>query len=440
MEKLKVIHKITVLAICILFSVNTFAVDWPRFLGPDRNSTSPETAILRAWPETGPELLWTVPVGKGYGGPAVKNGKVYLLDRDDSTGDILRSFDLETGEELWSFQYDAPGTYSFPGSRTVPTVDDNHIYICGPFGHLHCIDIETQKPVWKRNIWTEFGGEDLPIWAITQSPLLYDDMLIIAPQAPEAGVAAFNKYTGELVWNTPPLGNVGYVSPSLVKIDGKDHVVMVTASARRGEERGNVVGMDPLTGTILWKYDQWRCDIPVPCAYDVGDNKILVIGGYELGATMLQVEKQADGTYAVAELFVTVEFGDQTKPPIMHNGYFYAQYGTNNRRDGLVCMSMDGEVMWRTRRNPDFNKGSMILVDGLIIATDGANGLYLIEPSPEGYKPIATAELLKLGGVDESNPMTSFGGSTQNWAPIALSQGRLLVRDQNQMYCIKVGE
>ncbi len=440
MGKLKVIYKISVFAICIFFTVTTLASDWPRFLGPDRNSTSPETGIFRSWPDTGPELLWTVPVGKGYGGAAVKDGKVYLLDRDDSTGDILRSFDLETGEELWSFEYDAPGTYSFPGSRAVPTVDGDHVYICGPFGHLHCIDIETQEPVWKRNIWTEFGGEDLPMWAITQSPLIYGDLLIIAPQAPEAGVAAFNKLTGEMVWNTPSLGNVGYVSPSLAKIDGEDHVVMVTASARRGEERGNVVGMDPLNGTILWKYDQWRCDIPVPCAYDVGDNKILVIGGYELGATMLQVEKQADGNFAVKELFVTVEFGDQTKPPIMHNGYFYAQYGTNNRRDGLVCMNMDGEVMWRTRRNPDFNKGSMILVDGLIIATDGANGLYLIEPSPEGYKPIATAELLKLGGVDESNPMTSFGGSTQNWAPIALSQGRLLVRDQNQMYCIKVGE
>jgi outer membrane protein assembly factor BamB len=252
---------------------------------------------------------------------------------------------------------------------------------------------------------------------------------------------AFNKITGELVWKTPPLGNVGYVSPALVKIDDNDQVVMITASASRsGQETGNVVGIDPLAGSILWKYDQWRCDIPVPCAYDAGDNKILVVGGYELGATMLEIEKKADGTFGVNELFVTREFGDQTKPPIMHDGYFYGQYGTNNRRDGLVCMSMDGEVMWRTRRNPDFNKGSMILVDGLIIATDGANGLYLIEPSHEAYKPIASVEFLKLGGVDGSNPMTNFGGSTQNWAPIALSQGKLLIRDQNQMYCIKVVE
>jgi outer membrane protein assembly factor BamB len=441
MIKSKIIQSILIFATCMLITGNVLAMDWPRFLGPDRNSTSPETGILRTWPEAGPIMLWAVNVGKGYGGPAIKDGKVYLLDRDDNTGDILRCFDLETGEELWSFSYDAPGSYSFPGSRTVPTVDENYVYICGPFGQLHCIDINTHQPVWKRNIWTDFGGEDIPMWAITQSPLVYGDLLIIAAQTPEAGVVAFNKITGELVWKTPPLGNVGYVSPALVKIDDKDQVVMITASASRsGQETGNVIGIDPLAGSILWKYDQWRCDIPVPCAYDAGDNKILVVGGYELGATMLEIEKKADGTFGVNELFVTREFGDQTKPPIMHDGYFYGQYGTNNRRDGLVCMSMDGEVMWRTRRNPDFNKGSMILVDGLIIATDGANGLYLIEPSHEAYKPIASVEFLKLGGVDGSNPMTNFGGSTQNWAPIALSQGKLLIRDQNQMYCIKVVE
>jgi hypothetical protein len=78
-----------------------YAQDWPQFLGPDRNSKSPETGILRTWPEEGPEVLWTVDLGIGYGGPVVKNGKVYLLDREKETADIMRCFDLNTGEELW---------------------------------------------------------------------------------------------------------------------------------------------------------------------------------------------------------------------------------------------------------------------------------------------------------------------------------------------------
>jgi len=102
----------------------------------------------------------------------------------------------------------------------------------------------------------------------------------------------------------------------------------------------------------------------------------------------------------------------------------------------MVCMSMDGQIMWKTRRSPDFNKGSMILVDGLILATDGRRSLYLIEPDPSEFKLLASAELL---GVDEgSGDRMSRRSGTQNWGPIALSDGKLLIRDQQQMKCVVV--
>ena len=80
---------------------------------------------------------------------------------------------------------------------------------------------------------------------------------------------------------------------------------------------------------------------------------------------------------------------------LLHNGLFYAMYGTNSRRDGLCCMDMEGNVLWKTKRAPNFDKGSMIYADGLLLATDGADALYLIDPSPEGYKQLAKADLLK---------------------------------------------
>jgi hypothetical protein len=162
------------------------------------------------------------------------------------------------------------------------------------------------------------------------------------------------------------------------------------------------------------------------------------VGGYELGATMIKVEKKADGSYGTRELFTTEEFGDQTKPPILHNGYFYAQFGTNSRRDGLTCMSMDGEIMWKTKRDPDFNKGSMILADGLLLSTDGSTKLYLIEPDPRAFKPIASAELLAVSEGAGGRMSRRFG--TQNWAPLALADGKLLIRDQSQLKCVKVAE
>ena len=137
---------------------SVLAADWPGYQGPRRDGTSTEKGILRTWPNEGPKVLWTVPLGIGFGGPAVSRGKVYLLDRDDKVGDTLRVYDLATGKELWTFAYDAPGRFEFPGSRTTPTVDGNLVYTVGPLGDLHAIDVDTHKPAWRKNIWTDFGG------------------------------------------------------------------------------------------------------------------------------------------------------------------------------------------------------------------------------------------------------------------------------------------
>jgi outer membrane protein assembly factor BamB len=145
--------------VLLVVACDSLAADWPQYLGPNRNSTSPEKGLLRSWPENGPEVLWTVTVGRGFGGPVIKGGKVYLLDRDDEVGDNLRCFDLSNGKELWNFAYDAPGSAMFPGSRSVPTVDGSHIYSCGHNGDLYCIDLNTHKPVWNKNVWTDFGGK-----------------------------------------------------------------------------------------------------------------------------------------------------------------------------------------------------------------------------------------------------------------------------------------
>jgi outer membrane protein assembly factor BamB len=430
----------------LAFTHSIFAQDWPQFLGPDRNSTSPQKNLLRTWPESGPEVLWSVPVGIGYGGPVVKDGNIYLLDRNDSIGDIMRCFELATGKENWKYVFTSPGTCPFPGSRSVPAIDGNYVYACGAVGDLICVDINTHQLVWSKNIWTGFGGTQLPIWAISQCPVMYKNMVIVSSHAPDAGVVAYNKLTGDLVWKTPNLGNETYVSPSIIHIDSEEQVVMVTSSTNpfrsQGKEKtqGKIIGIEPLSGKVLWEYANWECHISVANAIEAGNNKLLVVGGYELGCVMIKVDKNTDQTYRVTELYKHNDFGDQTKPPLLINGYFYAQFGTNSKRDGLVCMDMNGNIRWKTKRNPDFNKGSMIFADGLLLATDGSNKLFLIEPDTTAFKPLASAELLNPGGVDKSNGMTSFGGATQNWAPIALADGKLLIRDQSRMICLKVAE
>jgi outer membrane protein assembly factor BamB len=421
------------LAVIMAGFLDVLAQDWPQYLGPKRNGTSDQKDILRTWPEKGPDVLWTVNVGIGYGGPVVKDGKVYLLDRDDKVGDNLRCFDLTSGKELWNFAYPAPGSVMFPGSRSVPAIDGNRIYSVGPYGNLYCIDINTHKPVWNKNVWIDFGGGEIPRWAITQCPLVYNNLLILASQAPQAGVVAYDKLTGTVKWATKSLGPVGYVTPEIVKVGKEDHLVMITASAGRGTSAsgGKVIGIEPLTGKTIWEYTNWQCGIPVPGAVDAGDGRILITGGYNAGAAMIKIEKKADGSYSVNELYKNPDFGAHTQPPVLVNGNFYAQYTTNERKDGLVCMSIDGQVKWKTMRAPLFDKGGIILAEGLLLITDGASKLYLVEPDPSAFKPVASSELLKGDSGDQRFP-------AQNWAPLALSGGKLLIRDQSRLICVKV--
>jgi outer membrane protein assembly factor BamB len=313
--------------------------------------------------------------------------------------------------------------------RRSDAVDGELVYTVGPMGDLYAISTKTRKPVWHKNIWKDFGGgAKLPRWAIVQNPLIYSDLLIVAPQTSEAGVVAYDKLTGALKWKSAALSGIrGYVTPSIVKVVGEDHLVMITGALGRGRTArdGSVNGLDPRSGKVLWTYTNWQCIIPVPQALDAGQDRVLITGAYGAGTVMLKVEKKGDSTFAVSELFKNPDFGAHTQPPVLHDGHFYSHYTINERSDGLVAMSMDGQVKWKTDQQPPFVRGGSILADGLMLMTDGNTKLYLIEPSPAGFKPLASAVILEPG---------------DNWAPLALVDGRLLVRGQKELKALQVAQ
>jgi outer membrane protein assembly factor BamB len=333
--------KVTLIAIILMATACSSMADWPQYLGPGRNGISPEKGLLRSWPEGGPKVLWTISLGAGYGGAAVSDGKVYVLDRIGDEKDVLRCLDLLTGKEQWSYTYDAPGRVQHPGSRSTPSVDGNYIYTCGSFGDLYCFDKNSHEPVWHKNIWKDYDKGEGPRWAISQNPLIYNDLVIVASQTSKAGVVAYEKLTGQVKWASPALpGGVGYVSPAIVKIDGNDNIVMVTAGSRGGGG-GAVIGMDPGSGKQLWIYNGWSCMIPVPNVTEIGDSRLFITGGYDAAAVMMKVEKKGD-SYTVSELYKTNDFGTHVHPAILYKGHLYAHFTTNSRRDGMVCMDLDG--------------------------------------------------------------------------------------------------
>ena len=420
----------------------TDPTDWPGYLGPNRDATSDEKGLLRSWPAEGPKVLWTLDLGPGYGGAAVSRGKVYLLDRIEGKKDVLRCVDLNSGKELWSFAYDARGTLSHKGSRSTPAIDGDYIYTCGSFGDVHCFDGRTRKSVWNKNVWKGHGGDKVPEWGICQNPLVHGDLLILAAQTPKAGIVAYDKTSGRVRWASPALpGMVGYVTPVVANIDGQDQIVMITATSRKersgrsapaggwgeGDDSGGVdgvvLGLDIKDGKTLWTYKGWQCRIPIPQVTAIGDGRLFITGGYMAGSAMIKVRKD-DSQYVVEELYTTRDFGTHTLPPVLYKGHLYGHCTTNSSRDGLSCLSLDGLLKWKTGESPAFDKGGYVLADDLLLSVDGRDGiLYLIEPSPEGFKPLAKADLLD---------------TEECWGPLALSDGKLLIRDQKRMKCVAV--
>ncbi|MGD9158506.1 MAG: PQQ-like beta-propeller repeat protein [Desulfobacteraceae bacterium] len=420
---MKTLRIITIILI-FLMTNSIFASDWSQYLGPDRNSVSNEKGLLRSWPAEGPKVLWTIPLGEGFGGAAVSEGKIYVYDRVEDKTNILRCLDINTGKEEWTFSNEAPGSVSYDGTRAVPTIDGSRIYICDLFGNFHCLDKNTHKILWKTNIWTDFGGTDLPRWAIAQNPLIYKNMVIVASQTPGAGVVAFDKQKGDVIWKTPGLPGVpGYVSPLVVKIKGEDHLIMITAmNFMNRDQKGAITAFDPKTGTQLWTYTKWQCTIPIPNVTVISDNQLFITGGYKAGGTIMEINKNGS-SYEVKEIMHAPDYSTHVHPAILYKGYLYGHCSNNEQRDGFVCMDLEGNIKWKTGKKPGFDKGGFILVDDMIISSDGEKMLYLIDPDPTELKVLAKAELLE---------------TKQAWAPLALSDGKLIIRDQKQMKCVVV--
>ena len=399
---------------------------------------------------------------------------MYVLDRVGNAKDVLRCLDLANGRELWRYAYDAPGRLSHNGSRATPTVDEKYVFTIGPFGHIHCIDRASHKPVWTRHLLKDFEGK-MPRWGVPQSPALYGNAVIIAPLSKKAGVVALAKATGKELWRSPPVGDLAYVSPRITKLGGVDQVLIISASrlprapttrpgraaapaghgaatsgraapaghggapaprrrptTRRGRRRlpayarrvtNRVAGVAAADGRLLWTYDGWRCLNPIPNPTPVGGDRLFITGGYMAGNVMLKIRSK-QGRFTVETLFKEPDLGSQIPNPLLHEGHLYMPCNGNFRRDGLVCMDLKGNVKWKTGRKPNLDRGHTLIAEGLMYNIDGAKGiLRLIEPTPAGYKEISQVKLL---------------GGKEIWAPMALADGKLLIRDQRQMKCLDV--
>jgi outer membrane protein assembly factor BamB len=439
--------------VCLWAAAVCQAADWPRYGGPNCTGASLETNLAHAWAAEGPRVLWTVDVGEGYAGPAIRDGEVYLVDRVPDTQDMLRCLELASGRELWKVAWDAPGKYAENGSRSIPTVDEKFVFVAGPLGEFQCIDRKTHAIVWSKHLVNDFkdpaidisqtptNREDtlrrtqVPMWGITQAPLLYRDLVIVAPQTQKVGLVAYEKATGNIRWRSDYIGRNWYshVSPYLATLCGVDQVIMLAQPSDPEKSpddapRSNITSIDPGTGAILWKTQSPKPHkIPIPQPVQIGEDRLFITGGYNMGSFILQASHTGE-QWGVKLLTHNPKATPKLQSPVLYKGRIYLtcfkdQGGNQN---GLVCLGLDGQPLWQTGVDLQFDSGSYLLADDLAFVMHGKTGmLYMLGLSDAGAKVLGSAKVLeaKHGNV---------------WAPLALSDGKLIVRDQNQMKCLDV--
>lgn len=415
---------------CLSLSLHVSAEDWSQHLGPTQDAVSAETDLLDAWPEAGPPELWRHDVGLGFAGPAIVDGQVFLNDREGDAADILRVFDLNTGEELWRYRYDAPGRVTYPGSRTTPCVTDTHIYITGGFGHVHAINRETHQPDWSFNVYDRYPN-DRTQYGYGISPVLVDGLLLISPTRDgDSILTAVDPATGEEVWVS---------SETITNFHTFHTPVVRTIAGTRGiscRDRTHLYHLDIKTGKTIWSHQAYENKggphVTIAPATVIGKQNqyVFVTNGYEDGSVLFEVKPTAEG-FEFEEIYSMPE-GSQVHPPIYHDKHLYVNINENanlrgrDLQGGLACIDANtGEIKWKTGNAPNLNRGALAMADGKLYAFDGDAGeLMLINLNPEKFEPIARFVAL-----------TPQGRSNNAWSPIVISDGRLVIRDHQQVVC-----
>jgi len=407
------------------------SVNWSQFRGENRDAISPETVPLRKnWTETQPPpTLWDLPLGDGYAGFAVRNGMVYILDYDEKNQrDALRCLSMADGQEIWRFSYPVRIKKNHGMSRTIPAVTDEYCVSLGPKCHVLCVDARTGEEKWFIDLVHTYGTTE-PQWYAGQCPLIVTlpgndkPSAIIAPVGPEALMVAFDCETGEEVWWTPnPFGwEMTHTSLAPMMLEGQ-----LTFVYFGGE---GVVGVRAADGEILWSTKGLPVGLATcPSPVMVPENRIFCCGGYNTGSVMYQIVPDSQtGKYNARTLFQLSDrvFDSEQQTPIYYEGHVY---GLRNSDKRFVCLNLEGKIVWESGRTEKFGSGPFIIVDGMILILDDDGKLTGCEATSAGYRKLFEAEIFE----DIADGCC--------WAPMAIVEGRLLLRSQLAMKCIDLRE
>ncbi len=388
--------------------------DWPRFRGAKLDATSTDpTPLLAAFPAGGLKTLWEVELGEGYAGPAVRDGRVYMLDYDlAKRADALRCLSLTDGREIWRRCYSIDVARNHGLSRTVPAVAGRYVVTIGPKCHVLCADATSGDFLWGIDLVHDYGTT-VPQWYAGQCPLIDGDKVILAPGGSNALLMAVDCATGKVLWKTPNprLWQMTHSSIIPHEFAGKRAYVYCAS--------GGVVAVSAEDGTVLWETSEWKVSMAnVPTPLPVAADRLLLTGGYGAGSMMLALAAGDSIAATPAYRLKPEQFAAEQQTPIFHQGHIYGVIPGGQ----LACLRPDGKILWTSSALHRFGLGSYILAGGVLILVNDTGQLSLVAATPDRFNLLSETRIFEEG--------------QECWGPMALVDGLLLVRDLTRLVCV----
>ncbi len=377
-------------------------VYWTDFRGPRRDGRYTQTPVLTSWPASGLEPLWSQPIGGGYASFVVAEGRAFTIEQRRQQ-EVVVAYDAATGRELWTQGWDARFAEAMggPGPRATPTWHAGRVYALGATGRLWALDAATGDALWQRDILRDAGADNLT-WAMSASPLVVDDLVVVQPGGAGGwSVAAYERGTGNVAWHA--LDDVqAYTSPMTVTLAGVRQILTVTAE--------RAVGLRVDDGTLLWDYAWVTPTVPSMAQPIVlGGDRVFLSAGYGHGAAVVEVAREG-GLLAAREIWRNQRMKNRFSSAVLHEGYIYGF-----DESILACVdAATGELQWKGGR---YGYGQLLLADGRLVVLTERGDLVLVRATPAGHEEVARS--------------AAITGKT--WNVPALAEGRLLVRNARQM-------
>jgi len=453
--------KQTVISVAVIISgiglATLSAKDWPQWRGAERLGIWTETGIVQSFPVQGLTVKWRQPIHAGYAGPAVADGRVFVLDYLEDPGsrtmdgtERILALSEDTGEVLWTHEW--PTTYRMlmftyaTGPRATPTVDDDRVYITGATGMIFCLDTATGKVLWQKDSVTDYDT-NIPIWGTSSAALIEDNLAIfLLGGEPDALVVAFDKHTGVEVWRAlESKTEMGYSQPLIIDAGGARQLIV-------WHPRG-LASLNPITGTVYWEEPfDGRANMTVADAVQSGS--YLLVSGFYSGSMMMRLNTDRPDATALWKgstdrtLSRGVEVQESSglhsvmTTPLLIGDYVYG-IGSHGQVRGLDALT--GARLWESEGLTTRNRwGSAFLTqheDRYFVYNENGE-LIIVQFTPEGYIELDRIHLLNptsrsgYGGARVGTNRRQRHGNSDRlvvWAHPAFANRHIVLRNDEEI-------